>query len=229
MRRLALALLTLTVLAAACGGSGLVISPPTTSATSTTLAPSTSSINEATTTTAATTTTTMESTTTAPLTYRVDPTDLYPDVFSGVFNGAHGSGCVIPGFDEGWDELPDGVWFGFVETIGGDSMTFDLACFFSDEAACLAQWEDGNASGPEDCLDLWIRNSVDIPSAVPISPTARVWYVDAMAPEWDNTFEIPLASWPTAASYQICASDYCAVWLYVNGGLATGIVEQYLP
>lgn len=225
MRRLSLVLLTLTVFAAACGGSSALLSSSTTSATSSTVAPSTSSNSEATT----TTTTTMASTTTAPLTYRVDPTDLYPDVFPGVFNGAHGSGCVIPGFDEGWDELPDGVWFGFVETIGGDSMTFDLACFFSGEAACLAQWEDGNASGPEDCLDLWIRNSVDIPSAVPISPTARVWYVDAMAPEWDNVFEISLALWPTAASYQVCASDHCAVWLYVNGGLATGIVEQYLP
>jgi len=226
MRRLALVLLVLTVVATGCGSNDVLISSSTSapSTSSSTSAPSTSSTSEATTTTAATTTTTMESTTTAPLTYRVDPTTL-PAVFPGVTNGAHGSGCVTPGFDE----LPDGVWFGFVETVGGDMMTFDLACFFTGEAACVAQTEDGGARGPEDCLDFWVRNDVDYPFGVTISPPARVWYVDALAPEWDHTFEIPSESWPTEASYQSCASDTCAVWLYVNGGLATGIVEQYLP
>mgnify|MGYP001814888369 CR=1 FL=1 len=216
-----LALVLLPLLTTGCGG--LSSSTTTTGAVSSTEAPSTST-SEATVTTAAATTTTM-ATTTVLLAYPVDPTDLIPDVFPGVTNGAHGSGCVTPGFDE----LPDGVWFGFIETVSSSMVTFDLACFFTGEAACVAQTEDGAAAGPADCLDLWIRNHVETPFGVPISPEARVWYVDALAPEWDNTFEIPLASWPTEASYQPCASDYCAAWLYVNDGRATGIVEQYLP
>ncbi len=221
MRRLASVLLTIGVLAAGCGDGGAVLASSTTAgSTTSTAAPTTSSTSEATTTTAATTTTV----TTMPLTYQADPTRL-PEVLPGVTNGAHGSGCITPRYED----LPDGVWFGFVQTIGGTMLTFDLACFFSGEAACIAQTADGEAPNPADCLDFWIRNDVDYPYGVVISPTARVWYVDALAPEWDHTFEIPLASWPTDASYQSCASDTCAAWIYVNDGRVTAIVEQYLP
>ena len=41
---------------------------------------------------------------------------------------------------------------------------------------------------------------------------------------------IPVVGWPpTPGAFLECPGEFCAVWLYVNGGVATGIVEQYLP
>jgi hypothetical protein len=231
MRRLAFVLLTLAVLAAGCGGGGVFV---TTSAGPASSVESGSSSSEATTSTptteaatteATTTTTTLATTTTAAPVYLVDTSHFFPDVFPGVTNGAHGSGCVTPGFDH----LPDGVWFGFAEGVGGGVITFDLACFFTGTAACTAQIEDGGASSPDDCFGFWIRNNVATTFAVPIASTARVWYIGLSGGSPTAPTEIPPTSWPVAGSYQNCPGEYCAVWLYVNGGQATGIVEQYLP
>jgi hypothetical protein len=235
MRRLAFVLLTLAVLAAGCGGGGGAFDTTTTAATTSSGAESTSSSSEATTsaptteatttTEGTTTTTTLATTTTAAPVYLVDTSNFFPGIFPGVTNGAHGSGCVTPGFDH----LPNGVWFGYAEGVGGGVITFDLACFFTGSVACDAQIEDGFAANPSECIDFWIRNNVPTTFAVPISPTARVWYVDMVSPDPSVPTEIPLTSWPTPASFQTCPGQYCAVWLYVNGGQATAIVEQYLP
>ncbi|HAX81443.1 MAG TPA: hypothetical protein DCY40_02605 [Actinobacteria bacterium] len=148
--------------------------------------------------------------------YGVDPTDLFPDVF-GVSGDPHGSGCVV-----GADVLPAGVWFGFAKAYGGGTITFDLACFFTGAAAAAAATADG-----EEVMDFYIRNQNPKLYTVPVSPSAEVWYVDMIGgPE---PTPIPLASWPTSDSYSMCPGDHCPVWLYVNGGAATGIVEQYLP
>lgn len=219
MRRSATLLLTLLLLAAGCGddeGATTVTSPiSTTAVTTTTVAPTTTA---ATTTTAPTTTapTTMATTTTAATLYQIDPTDFFPDVF-GAPGDPHGSGCVV-----GADVLPAGVWFGFAEAVSGGVITFDLACFFTGDAAVAAATADG-----EEAFDFYVRNQNPKVYSVPISPTAQVYYVDMITgPE---PTPIAVSSWPTADSFTTCPGEYCPVWLYVNGGVATGIVEQYLP
>jgi hypothetical protein len=149
----------------------------------------------------------------------VDTTHFFPDPFPGS-NDAHGSGCVTPGFDA----LPDGVWFGFAEGVGGGMITFDLACFFTGAAAEAAAAEDGAES-----FDFYIRNKVSTTFQVPIAADARVWYINMVSGDVGSPTEIPLAAWPNPDSFQDCPGQYCSVWLYVNGGQATGIVEQYLP
>lgn len=235
MRRSVLMILALSLVVAACGGDGAfgtTSAPSTTQAADTTQAPeptpSTTSPPETTATSPPppeTTTTALPTTTTAPeALYLVDATDFFPEVFPGS-SGGHGSGCVTPGFDA----LPDGVWFGFAEAVGGGAITFDLACFFTGETACDAQIEDGFAADEDECLDFWIRNQVATTFTVPIAADARVWYVDMLSGDVGSPTEIPLSSWPSPDSFQDCPGEYCSVWLYVNGGRVTAIVEQYLP
>jgi hypothetical protein len=239
MKRLALLVLALGILAAACGDDGSTFTTPTGSSTTggteptSTTEPGTTttttepppSTTDTSTTTSTSTTTTSTTTTTAPETvYLVDTTDFFPDPFPGS-GGAHGSGCVTPGFDA----LPNGVWFGFAEGVGGGNITFDLACFYTGPAACDAQIEDGFAADADECIDFWVRNNVATTFSVPLAAGARVWYVDMTSGDVTSPAEIPLADWPTPDSFQDCPGDYCSVWLYVNGGRITGIVEQYLP
>jgi hypothetical protein len=189
----------------------------TTAATTTTTA--------ATTTTATTTTSATTTTTTAPeVVYLVDTSHFFPDPFPGS-GGAHGSGCVTPGFDA----LPNGVWFGFAEGVGGGEIDFDLACFWTGAPACTAQIADGFASDASECLDYYPQNNVATTFEVPIASGARVWYVDMLSGDVGSPTEIPLGSWPHPDSFQDCPASHCSVWLYVNGGQATAIVEQYLP
>ncbi|HSQ38384.1 MAG TPA: hypothetical protein VLS92_10880 [Acidimicrobiia bacterium] len=234
MRRLALMSLVLAVLAAACGGDGSFGSstaPSTTQAgestVPTTVPPTTpttappSTLESTTTTTAGTTTTTAGTTTTtaAETFYAVDTTDFFPDVFPGA-NDAHGSGCVTPGFDA----LPNGVWFGFAEGVVGGEITFDLACFFTGAAAEAAAEAD-----EMEAFDFYVRNQVATTFAVPISPGIRVWYISVSSADVAAPTEIPAVAWPPPDSYLECPGDHCSVWLYVNGGQVTAIVEQYLP
>jgi hypothetical protein len=208
------------LLAAACGDddAATTVTASTTAVTTTTLAPTTTATPTSTvaSTTTPATTTTMATTTTAATLYQIDPTDFFPDVF-GVDGDPHGSGCVV-----GADVLPAGVWFGFAKAVGGGTITFDLACFFTGDAAIAAATADG-----EEAFDFYVRNQNPKVYIVPISPSAQVYYVDMISgPE---PTAIALSSWPTADSFTTCPGDYCPVWLYVNGGVATGIVEQYLP
>jgi hypothetical protein len=113
--------------------------------------------------------------------------------------------------------------------VGGGEITFDLACFWTGAPACDAQIADGFAAGPDECLDFYVQNNVATTFDVPIASGARVWYVDMVSGDVSSPTEIPLTSWPSPDSFQECPGEYCSVWLYVNGGEATAIVEQYLP
>jgi hypothetical protein len=226
VHRLALTILALVLLAAACGsgeGFGGTTTLPTTAAGETTAptTPPTTAPPEPTTLPPETTSTTVlpVTTTSAGTYYAVDPSDFFPDPFPGSSGGAHGSGCVVADYVT----LTDGVWFGFVEAVGGGAVDFDLACFFTGEAAVIAAAED-----EEEAFDFYIRNLVTVTYEVPIAADARAWSIPMMAVE-PIPVEIPLASWPSPDSFQECPSDHCAVWLYVNGLQVTGIVEQYLP
>lgn len=231
MHRLALVflvamVLALAALATACGDDDAfdtTTAPSTmqgTEPTSPTTVPPTTTATEPPSSSTSTTSTPSTTTTTVPETYYfVDTTDFFPDPFPGS-SDAHGSGCVTPGLDA----LPNGVWFGFAEGVGGGVITFDLACFYTGPSAVAAATADG-----EESFGYYVRNKVSTTFVVPVAADARVWYVDMLSAEVGTPTEIPLAAWPHPDSFQACPDDYCSVWLYVNGGRVTGIVEQYLP
>jgi hypothetical protein len=230
MRRIPILLLLL--LLAACGddsGTGWTSTTPVTApSTSTTAGPDTTGTTGTTivTTTSETTTTAAPTTTVAPTTtaatqYTIDTATFLPPVF-GAAGDPNGSGCILYG-----DVLLDGVWFGFAKAVSNGVITFDLGCFFTGAAADAAANADyGGTDGAEEGFHIRNQNPKTFP--VTIAPTAQVYYVDQAGPTWFPEL-IPLASWPSTTSWLPCPGDSCAVWLYVNGGQATGIVEQYLP
>ena len=219
MRRILALPMLLALLVASCGDDDAVT---TTEVTTTTAPEATTAATTMVTSTAATTTaTTVAPTTTTAILYTVVDAHVLPEVF-GVFGDPNGSGCVVAG-----DVLPDGVWMGFAEAVSGGVITFDLACYFSGAAADAAAAADFGA-GAEAEEGFHIRNQNPKVFAVGVASSASVYSIDAGGPTFFPE-PYPLASWPNPSSWLTCPGDSCAVWLYVNGGAATAIVEQFLP
>lgn len=136
MRRLVGALVVLGVLAGCAGNTSETTT--TTSAATTTAAPvSTTTAPVATT---ATTLASSTTTTTASLETRVFTVELLGLVPEEPFGTgtALGSGC-----SPGTDQLPDGVWFGWMDQAGQSSIDFDLACFYGARLEPAIQNESG--------------------------------------------------------------------------------------
>lgn len=170
-----------------------------------------------TTTTKATTTSTVPPLTTA---YRVDRETLStPEPLEGS-DSASGSGCTV-----GAGALPDGIWFGSAQDLTGSEVTLDLACFYVGEAAQAAAAEDGITDVPN---DYYIRNQSVVTRSVPVSPGAMAWTLGT--DPTGGLQEVAYSDWPPSGdSYTPCPGAYCVVWLYVNQGQITEIMEQYLP
>jgi hypothetical protein len=194
--------------------------PPTTTeaSTTTTVAPTTTAATTTTTTQPTTTTTQPTTTTTSGGPYVVGTPELYPLTPLPESDGAGGSGCA-----PGSGPLPDGVWFGNVGGIGAASVDFDLACFYFGDIA----YAEGAKDGEEVNNDYYIRNVNPALRTVPIATGAMVFEIDAASIGY---LSIPFADWPVdPAGYIACPSNWCGVWLFVNGGQVTEILEQYLP
>ena len=188
--------------------------PTTTDAPATTAAPTTTTAAPATT-AAPTTTTAAPATTAAPTTTAGPTTTAAPDTNS----LAEGSGCT-PGTS---NSLPDGEWFGYVSGAAASALEFDLACWFTGDAAALASAEDGEESPPPN--DYYVRNlnqllrTLDVASDVAVS-----WLPNPGDPGTEAT--ITYAGWLTGRA----SRDFQpGVWLTIAGGDVTEIREQYVP
>jgi hypothetical protein len=204
----------LLVLAAACTATSEETTT-TERAVTTTAAPTT-------TTAAPTTTTATTTTTTAPPVsgpYVVGtPTLGPPDPLPGG-EGASGSGCA-----PGSDTLPDGIWFGYVVARDAASISFDLACMYFGDIAN----EKGAAAGEEVANDYFISNVNPALRTVPVEATVTFYEIDAAQP--DVVLTPTFAEWPIDPEmYTACPSDWCGVWVYINDGAVTEVMEQYFP
>ncbi|MEA2023881.1 MAG: hypothetical protein U9N79_06270 [Actinomycetota bacterium] len=184
------------------------VAPTTTVATTTTADVTTTT--GATTTTAAPTTTT----TTAGDPYEVGDPDLYPLAPLPGSDGAGGSGCA-----PGAGPLPDGVWFGYVHSIGAASVDFDLACFYFGDIAYTKGAEDG----VEVANDWYVRNTNPTLRTVPVAAGATVYELDVGN---IGFLTVPFPDWPDDPAG---LSDWDFFWLFVNGGEITEILEQFVP
>ena len=184
--------------------------------TTTTAAPTTTAAT--TTTTAATTTTASTTTTTSGGPYVIDDPQFYPLGPLPGSDGAAGSGC-----SPGSGALPDGVWFGYVLAKSATEIEFDLACFYFGEIA----YTEGAADGEEVNNDYYVRNANPTLRTIPVPPAAGVWEIDAGSIGY---LDVPFSDWPLdPTAYISCPSDWCGVWLFVNSGNVTEILEQYVP
>jgi hypothetical protein len=160
----------------------------------------------------------------APGPFAVGTPSLFPPPAYPGSAGASGSGCA-PGTD-----LLDGVWFGSLTSVGDGEIGFDLACFFFGEAAHEAGAADGVDEVPN---DFYIRNASaqirtievvdDVPVLVIVAPTDGPL---AFAQAGLDDFTTVEFAYGASA---LCPGPDCWMWLYVNDGAATEIVEQYLP
>lgn len=187
------------------------VAPTTTTIAGTTVAPATTVATTTTTTTAPTTTTTSD----GPFLY---VTGMFPDVLGGPLD-AHGSGCA-PGAA---GPLPDGIWFGFPTAWTTSSMDFDLACFYSGDAATAQAAARGEESPPPN--DYIITNDNPTLRNVPVAAGAIGYRLDNNI----ATLPVPFADFITdQGEFQDCF-QFCLMWLYVNGGAVTEIVSQFVP
>lgn len=130
--------------------------------------------------------------------------------------GAGGSGCV-----PATAPLPDGVWFGFIVAWDASGVVFDPACFYGNEAAFAKAAERGDEPPPN---GFYILNDDKAARRVEVAPgaDARTNYPDAKLTDYAGLRANP-------GAYQPCPGEWCAFWLFVNGGRVTSLRPQYLP
>jgi len=167
------------------------------------------------------TSTTNSSTSTIALpTYAVDRSTFAPPDPTTSSDGASGSGCP-----EGDGPPSDGIWFGHVTAYSPVSVTFELACFYIGDIAGEKAAED-NAEAPS---DFYIRTT-DRVAEIPVVEDATAHTIVAPANTALRIDSIAYSDWPQdPMGYTPCPGEFCSVWLYVNQGAVTEILEQYLP
>lgn len=189
--------------------------PVATTATSVPASDATTS-TMATTTSIAATTTTEPTTTTVSVHYATDPSFYPPESMSG--DDASGSGC-----SPGAGSLPAGVWFGYVTAGNATSVQFDLACWYFGEIA----WDVAATYGDTAENDYYVVNQNRALRSVPVTTGAIVHHIDPVSIGLDP---IPYPDWLLGPpGYLECPFGFCPLWLYVNDGEVTEIVEQYVP
>ena len=149
----------------------------------------------------------------APL-FRADvPRSTDPRPGSG---GAGGSGCV-----PATAPLPDGVWFGFIVAWDASGVVFDPACFYGNEAAFAKAAERGDEPPPN---GFYIVNDDKATRRIEVArgADARTNYPGAKLTDYAGLRANP-------GAYQTCPGEWCAFWLFVNGGRVTNLRPQYLP
>lgn len=132
---------------------------------------------------------------------------------------ADGSGCT-PG--EG--ELPDGEWYGEIDSVSADEIEFDLACWFTGDAAVDAAAEDGQESPPPN--DYYVRNQNTTLRTVPVGDDVMVvWYPQIGDPTSETT--IPYDEWQSALGDR--GELTLGIWIEIDNGVISHIREQWVP
>ena len=137
--------------------------------------------------------------------------------------GALGSGCLS---DAGG--LPDGAWFGFARAWDAHGLDFDAACFYTGEPAAREAAARGDESPPPN--DFYIVNDGTGMRRIAVTPEATAFRVS-------NQPDGPVAMGRTTygdlvanpGTYMKCPGEWCAVWVFVNGGAVSEVAMQYLP
>ncbi|HLS44503.1 MAG TPA: hypothetical protein VK045_03620 [Ornithinicoccus sp.] len=181
--------------------------PTTTSADATSAAP--------TTTDSATSSTTSEDPTTTDDSTTSDPATTGDD------DGAEGSGCT-PGEGPRGYALPDGEWFGLVKSTSDSEVEFDLACWFTGDAAAAAAAEDGEESPPPN--DYYVRNRNDRTRDLPVAADATVTFYRTGDPQSEE--EGDFHAWVHVLDER---GNYFGIWLVMESGEVVSIEEQWVP
>jgi hypothetical protein len=137
---------------------------------------------------------------------------------SSVIDEAEGSGC-----NPGPGTLGDGEWFGYVVATTESEVEFDLACWFTGEAASRAASEDGEESPPPN--DYYVRNENSTIRSQEVADGSQVvWYRDPGDPGSETS--TGYAGWITERQV---GESMPGVWLRISEGQIVQIQEQWVP
>ncbi len=202
MKTRLVATLAIALTLGACTGSSSSTSTTAQESTTTSESPVTTEAPTTSTTTAVPSTTIRATTTTS----------------SDVAGEAEGSGCT-----PGQGALPDGEWFGYVEATGAGELEFDLACWFTGDAAVRAAAEDGEESPPAN--DYYVRNVNETLRTVSVATGAEVvWYPEVGDPSSETS-----VGYPDWVSQREERGIDLGVWLEVDDGAVIEVREQWVP
>ncbi|MBN40008.1 MAG: hypothetical protein CL457_05025 [Acidimicrobiaceae bacterium] len=157
--------------------------------------------------------------------YFYDPQSLtFTDTYEGS-QGGKGSGCTPQS-----NELTDGIWFGLIQVKNTDSIIFDLACFYVDELAQEKASEEGYG---ELMTGFYISNQNPNVFDLEVDQQALVHEIRLHNENYPQPTEmINYAEWPSDSGKYLCwagGETPCYVWVAINNGRVTEILEQYLP
>ena len=97
--------------------------------------------------------------------------------------------------------------------------------FFMQESKGLLK---GAEAGEEVANDYFLSNENPSLRSITITGEVPVFEIEATQP--DVFLTVPFADWPIDPNlYVACPDPFCGVWLYVNDGTVTEMVEQYFP
>ena len=153
--------------------------------------------------------------------YDVDPFGAEP---------VRGSGCGLDTFIG--EELPDGLWRGYVRSFNGlwvdaaTSLQFDLACVYTGDAAVEAEREwraEHPGAEPVEVRDGFLVNNNDRVRTVPLASS----FVQADA-QWNDAGQctVPETLPPSGESQAYRLLDS---WMLVTAGEAQWVVTSCLP
>jgi hypothetical protein len=222
-RRVLVELLLGVILLAACGGPDSESLDSATDTVPWTTAPAAPTTDAAGTTLAGTST--LVSTTTTVTTAGSVPTTLgglYSIATHGVphealpdGDGYFGSGCSPES-----EELPDGIWFGLVRDASPSGVTFDLACVAHRSDEYEGHWEFVNNDPEARFVPVADSAKVDCQARSDCSPNPTRY------PDWMQRARGFLELHPEVTTWAPERQMFgLEVWLYVNRGVVTEIVE----
>ena len=118
------------------------------------------------------------------------------------------------------------MWFGWVTWLTERSLGFDLACLYTGARATEVAAE----RGVETYESPFITNDSPSVRTVPIAPDTPVretWFF--VRPSGDHVG--PYSDWPESTRGSLCSPslDFCSVWIAVNDGSVTEVVESPVP
>jgi len=152
------------------------------------------------------------------------PSLTFTDAYEGS-QGGLGSGCTPKS-----NELTDGIWFGLIQVKNTDSIIFDLACFYIDELAQKKATEEGYG---ELMNGFYISNQNPNVFDLEVDQQALVHELRLHIVNHSSPLEtINYAEWPSDNGKYLCWAEGelpCYVWVAINNGRVTEILEQYLP
>ena len=165
------------------------------------------------------TNTTLAPTTTATEAPTTTPSPATSSTAGSVDDEAEGSGCT-----PGDGDLPDGEWYGEVASVSDDEIEFDLACWFTGDAAARAAADDGEESPPPN--DYYVRNANTTLRNVPVGDEVMViWYPQFGDPNSEAT--VSYDEWHDALAGR--GELIPGIWIEIEEGAISDIREQWVP